>query len=108
MNATPAGSRVTSTPDGRVRYRERQPLCAGDLTTEQAYRLAMRRRHDRGAHSWGIVTGLQLDDQQGHERIVVEPFTRLAGLLPRLDQWLCDAVLPVRPPAADDGGDRDE
>ena len=45
------------------------------------------------------------------DRFVVEPFTRLAGLLTRLDQWLCDAVLPVLParlPAASEEGDQDE
>jgi NAD(P)H-quinone oxidoreductase subunit 5 len=42
------------------------------------------------------------------DRVVVEPFARLAGLLTRLDQWLCDAVLPSRLPAAVDGGDQDE
>jgi NAD(P)H-quinone oxidoreductase subunit 5 len=42
------------------------------------------------------------------DRVVVEPFTRLAGLITRLDQWLCDAVLPARLPPAVDGGDRDE
>ena len=34
------------------------------------------------------------------DRVVVEPFTRLARLLTRLDQWLCDAVLPARRPVA--------
>jgi NAD(P)H-quinone oxidoreductase subunit 5 len=42
------------------------------------------------------------------DRFVVEPFARLAGALTRLDQWLCDALLPARLPAAVDGGDRDE
>jgi NAD(P)H-quinone oxidoreductase subunit 5 len=42
------------------------------------------------------------------DRVVVEPFTRLARLLTRLDQWLCDAMLPARLPAAVDGGDQDE
>jgi hypothetical protein len=45
------------------------------------------------------------------DRFVVEPFTRLAGLLTRLDQWLCDAVLrvlPVRLPAASEKGEQDE
>jgi NAD(P)H-quinone oxidoreductase subunit 5 len=42
------------------------------------------------------------------DRFVVEPFTRLAAALTRLDQWLCDAVLPAEAPAAVDGGDRDE
>lgn len=44
----------------RVRYREGQPLRAKDLADEQAYRLAMRRRHNIGGHGWGIVTGLAL------------------------------------------------
>jgi NAD(P)H-quinone oxidoreductase subunit 5 len=42
------------------------------------------------------------------DRVVVEPFMRLAALCTRLDQWLCGAVLPVRLPAAVDEGDRDE
>jgi NAD(P)H-quinone oxidoreductase subunit 5 len=42
------------------------------------------------------------------DRLVVEPFTRLARLLTRLDQWLCDAVLPARVPAPVDEGDQDE
>jgi hypothetical protein len=42
------------------------------------------------------------------DRIVTEPFTRVARLLTRLDQWLCDAALPARRPAAAEGGDQDE
>jgi NAD(P)H-quinone oxidoreductase subunit 5 len=42
------------------------------------------------------------------ERVVVEPFMRVATLLTRLDQWLCDAVLTTRLPVAVDEGDRDE
>ena len=42
------------------------------------------------------------------DHFVVEPFTRLADLLTRLDQWLCGAVLPARRPAVVDEGDRDE
>jgi NAD(P)H-quinone oxidoreductase subunit 5 len=34
------------------------------------------------------------------DQFVVEPFTRLAGLFTRLDQWLCGALLPARLPAA--------
>ena len=40
------------------------------------------------------------------DRVVIEPFTRLAGLVTRLDQWLCDAVLPARLSAAADKGDQ--
>jgi hypothetical protein len=32
------------------------------------------------------------------DRAVVDPFTRLARQLTRLDQWLCDAVGPARRP----------
>jgi NAD(P)H-quinone oxidoreductase subunit 5 len=42
------------------------------------------------------------------DRVVVEPFVRLAHLLTRFDRWLCDAVLPARPPAAVEARDRDD
>ena len=43
------------------------------------------------------------------DRLIVEPFTRLARQLTRLDVWLCDAVMPGRQPLAVDGGeDHDE
>jgi NADH-quinone oxidoreductase subunit L len=42
------------------------------------------------------------------DRLLVDPFTQGARLLTRLDQWLCDAVLPAWRPASVDGGDRDE
>jgi NAD(P)H-quinone oxidoreductase subunit 5 len=43
------------------------------------------------------------------ERVVVEPFLRVARWLTKLDGWLCDAVLPRRRPLAINGGDdRDE
>jgi NAD(P)H-quinone oxidoreductase subunit 5 len=41
------------------------------------------------------------------DRVVVEPFTRLAGLLTRLDQRLC-VLLPAQLPAAGDGAEQDE
>jgi len=51
---------ATSPPESRPHFRERQPLTAADLEREQAYLVAMRRRHVVGSHSWGIVTGLAL------------------------------------------------
>jgi NADH-quinone oxidoreductase subunit L len=43
------------------------------------------------------------------DRAVVEPFTRLARQLTRLDGWLCDLVLPARRIVAIEGGeDHDE
>jgi NAD(P)H-quinone oxidoreductase subunit 5 len=34
------------------------------------------------------------------DRVIVEPFTKLATRLTRFDQWLCDATLPARSRAA--------
>ena len=43
------------------------------------------------------------------DRLVVEPFTRLAQWLTRLDIWLCDAVMTARRRVTVEGaGDRDE
>ena len=43
------------------------------------------------------------------DHVVVEPFTRLARQLTRLDGWLCDAVLPApQPITVDVGEDQDE
>ena len=43
------------------------------------------------------------------DRVVVDPFTRLARRLTRLDQWLCDVVLPAeRAALVEEGEDQDE
>jgi NADH-quinone oxidoreductase subunit L len=43
------------------------------------------------------------------ERVVVEPFLRMAHRLTRLDVWLCGAVLPIQPMAATEASeDQDE
>ena len=42
------------------------------------------------------------------DRVVVQPFTRVARLLTRVDERLCEAVLPVRRPVALDGADQDD
>jgi hypothetical protein len=44
----------------RVRYYDQQILRTSDFVDEQAYHLAQRRRHNIGAHIWGIVSGLEL------------------------------------------------
>jgi hypothetical protein len=44
----------------RVQYFSHQYLRTQDFVAEQAYHLAMRRRHNIGQHIWGIVTGLEL------------------------------------------------
>jgi hypothetical protein len=75
----------------RSRYTERQPLRAGDLSADQDYHIAMRRRHNIGQHGWGIVHGLELRvaageirlrpgmaiDGYGRELIVPEPVALL-------------------------------
>ena len=44
----------------RVQYFPQQFLRTQDFTEEQAYHLAMRRRHNIAHHLWGIVHGLEL------------------------------------------------
>ena len=39
------------------------------------------------------------------ERVVVEPFTRIARRLTRLDVWLCEVVVPTKQMATVEGGD---
>lgn len=91
----------------RIRFRERQLLRSPDLAAEQAYHVAMRRRHHVGLHGWGIVRGLRLlhtpdgvsveagmaVDGYGRELFVAEPlvipdnsFERLES--ESLDVWL--------------------
>jgi hypothetical protein len=50
------------TPDEikRLRYYEKQYLRTQDFQDEQAYHIEMRRRHSIAHHSWGIVTGLEI------------------------------------------------
>lgn len=44
----------------RLRYYQRQYLGAEDFTAEQDYQRSMRRRHNLGPHTWGIVAGLEI------------------------------------------------
>jgi hypothetical protein len=44
----------------RIHYFEEQYLRTQEFVDEQAYHLAMRRRHNIAHHSWGIVAGLEL------------------------------------------------
>jgi hypothetical protein len=47
----------------RLHYYERQYLGVADLEDQQTYHRDMRRRHNVGQHTWGIVTGLELVPQ---------------------------------------------
>jgi hypothetical protein len=44
----------------RMNYYEGEYLGAKDFQAEQEYHRDMRRRHNLGQHTWGIVTGLEL------------------------------------------------
>jgi hypothetical protein len=61
----------------RVRFREGQVLLARDLNDEQAYHTAMRRRHNISHHTWGIVRGLLLAEQE--RRFYVTPGMAVDG-----------------------------
>lgn len=54
----------------RVRYSQGQFLGADDLQAEQDYHRGMRRRHQIGHHTWGVVTGLDLE-LEGDDRLWV-------------------------------------
>lgn len=51
----------------RIHYYQRQYLGAADFEAQQAYHRDMRRRHNLGHHTWGIVAGLELmeKDKEG-------------------------------------------
>ena len=44
----------------RLNYYEGEFLGAVDFEAEQEYHRDMRRRHNLGQHTWGIVAGLDL------------------------------------------------
>src|SRR2546425_454266 len=44
----------------RLHFYQRQYLGAEDLEAQQTYHRDMRRRHNLGQHTWGIVVGLEL------------------------------------------------
>jgi hypothetical protein len=51
---------MTAVPAMRVNYFDRQFLRLAEFRDEQAYHIALRRRHNLSHHSWGIVTGLAI------------------------------------------------
>jgi hypothetical protein len=62
----------------RVHYFDEQYLRLADLVDEQAYHLLMRRRHNLGGHTWGIVAGLMVEkDKEG--ALVVQPGMAVDG-----------------------------
>lgn len=63
----------------RVHYYDRQFLRAQDFTDEQAYQIAMRRRHNLSHHIWGIVRGLELEFNQPDGVFVIKPGIAVDG-----------------------------
>ncbi len=61
----------------RVHYFERQFLRTQDFADEQAYHIAMRRRHNIAHHTWGIVHGLELVAEEGN--LFVQPGMAVDG-----------------------------
>lgn len=47
----------------RLNYYQFQTLGAADLKDQQSYHRALRRRHNLGPHSWGVITGLEIVEQ---------------------------------------------
>ncbi|MBV9920623.1 MAG: hypothetical protein JOY78_07210, partial [Pseudonocardia sp.] len=73
----------------RVNYFERQFLRTQDFVDEQSYHVAMRRRHNIGHHTWGIVSGLELVLEEGN--FFVQP-----GMA--IDGYGREVILPTRQP----------
>jgi hypothetical protein len=88
----------------RLHYYERQFLGAEDFQAEQEYHRDMRRRHNLGPHTWGIIVGLELLEKQkegdpGAVDVYLQPGLAVDGygreiivMLPaQLDQTLFDS-----------------
>lgn len=73
----------------RVHYFEGQFLRTQDFNDEQAYHVAMHRRHNIAHHTWGIVSGLELVQIEGN--FFVEP-----GMA--VDGYGRELVLPQKSP----------
>ena len=71
----------------RVNYFERQYLRRQEFADEQAYQLALRRRHNIAQHEWGIVVGLEIAVENG--TLWVRP-----GMA--IDGYGRELLLPVR------------
>lgn len=68
---------MTAVPAMRVNYFDRQFLRLAEFQDEQAYHIALRRRHNLSHHSWGIVTGLAIVNEGGV--LVVQPGLAVDG-----------------------------
>ena len=109
---------MTASPAMRVNYFERQYLRLAEFRDEQAYQIALRRRHNLGHHSWGIVTGLAIVleggvpvvqpglaiDGYGRELLLVERATIDRDVFDRYGTSRLDVWLEYDLASADAGG----
>jgi hypothetical protein len=63
----------------RLQYSNGQLLAVEDFRAEQEYHLERRRRHNRLAHTWGILEGLEIEEAQGGMGLVIKPGTAIDG-----------------------------
>lgn len=68
---------MTAIPAMRVNYFDRQFLRLAEFRDEQAYHIALRRRHNLSHHSWGIVAGLAIVKEE--PVLVVQPGLAIDG-----------------------------
>ena len=68
---------MENTSIARVRYYSQQFLRSSDFSAEQAYHVAMRRRHNVGHHIWGVVHGLDLVLEE--QQVFVQPGMAVDG-----------------------------
>jgi hypothetical protein len=61
----------------RLQYSNGQLLAVEDFKAEQKYHVDMRRRHNRLAHTWGILEGLDIEHAQGGMELVIKPGTAI-------------------------------
>jgi hypothetical protein len=63
----------------RVNYFDRQFLRTQDFVDDQAYYLAMQRRHRIAEHVWGIVAGLEIAPPDKDQKVIVQPGVAVDG-----------------------------
>jgi hypothetical protein len=68
---------MTSQTLSRVHYFNKQILRVNEFSDEQLYQLALRRRHNVTLHAWGIVSGLDIGQENGG--LVVYPGLAIDG-----------------------------
>src|SRR5215212_2629138 len=87
----PGGDRPPESLE-RLRYFPRQLLTPADLTQEQDYFRARRRRHNRLLHGWGIVGGCAVRPGTGNWAVQVEPGLVLS---PQGDEIFIESTLRI-------------